>query len=218
MKTLFLSTLLGIGLVAAAHGQGTISLNNIGNTDTSSTATTSGMYFIQVDDSTPVQLLDYTVNPAWSHLNINLYGGPSNNIWEMTLLVSIIGTDVNFEQQTGNYAYITSANPGEGTFMDLQARDIVVPGATPGNLTWLRQEVWLGDAYTSFADAVANNAYTGDSIWQNVTGGVGTFPLTSPPERLSSMPATILMPVPEPGMFSLIGLGVGTLILARRRK
>lgn len=211
MKKLILSTVLMAGMTVASYGQGTVLMSNVGNTDTSSTATTSGMYFIDQDGpgaGTPI-LMDYNVNNAWDHMSINLYAGTTTS--SMSLIASILGTDY------ATYGYLTSTGPGESVFQDLTGADINT-GLTAGAVVWLMQEVWLSDSFTSFADAVADGgAFTGTSTWQNASGGVGTPPFTSPAEAFTTMPATILTYVPEPGSFSLLGLGAAMMFIRRRK-
>src|SRR5437870_6218656 len=120
--------LIGLALVAAAaaHAQGFIELDNIGNTDTSLYATRNGLFFI--DNGSGPHLINQDFNVAF-------YAGTDSA--NLTLIRSFFGA-----------AAVGDNAVGPGTFTDPTGICAVIPGAT--NMAFFRIEAWLGSA-TSYA-------------------------------------------------------------------
>jgi hypothetical protein len=95
--------------------------------------------------------------------------------------------------------------------------EITVPGLTAGQNGTFQIRAWSGN-FTSYEAALAGGAlYTGNSgDFTNPTGGVGDPP--TPASPLSGFTGMTVIGVPEPSTLALAGLGLGALLLIRRRK
>lgn len=113
-----------------------------------------------------------------------------------------------------------TANPAfNGRFNGGQ---ITVPGLAAGaNGTSFEVKAWSGN-FTSYEAATTGGAtYRGASgVFTNPTGGA-VDPVTgipSPAAALSGFTGMTVSGIPEPSTYALAGLGLGALLLIRRRK
>ena len=145
MKKLILSAVMVAGLAVTSFGQGTINFANYENTDTSTSATTSGLIFDASENLLTVETI-----------NAELLGGSASG--SLTSLLTI--TD-------GNFYY--SGVPG--AYLDLNGTESVVTGVAKQGIGYFMVRVWLGSD-TDWASAVSNGAVRGSSAeFQNSTGG-----------------------------------------------
>jgi len=192
MKKLLLSGLL-VGLAASAFAQGQIALDNNGNTSTSPTATSNGLFFFDADGPGGPVLPSL----ANTDFNVSFYGGSDAS--SLVLLRTFSGSSA----ATGNLF-------GAGTFTDPQGVAATITGATATG--FFRIDAWTGTA-TDFNASSGINLRGSSGVFSNP---IAVAP-TTPPD-FTSMPATILNPVPEPSTFALAGLGAAALLIFRRRK
>jgi hypothetical protein len=149
MKKLFLSLLL-IGTAAGAYAQGLIAVDNNGNSNPSTAATSGGLFFL---GTTPIN----------SDFNVTLLGGTDSTA--LSVIATLAG-------QQGVTAF------GNGTFTDQTGNTYPVPGTTTASTTAFFQiQAWTGSA-ASYAAAVAAGAPNGIStIFAN---GVAAAPTPTP--------------------------------------
>jgi hypothetical protein len=188
MKKLILSTLMTGAVAVASYGQGTINVDNIANTDTTTGATSNGSVFIASGVNGAPVLLN-------GNINLTILGGSSAG--SLTAITTILGNDA------------WSA----GQFIDPNGSTYSVPGVALSGTATLEIELWTGSA-TTFAAATGPGVYTGSAIFTNPTGG-GGIPAATPSD-LVGMPSIVLT-TPEPSTMVLGGLGAA-LLLFRRKK
>jgi hypothetical protein len=189
MKKLIVGTLFAGAVTMGALAQGTLYLDNTANTDTSPTATTGGLVFL---NNNGVITLDN------NSFNVTLLGGASAA--SLTPIVTLTASQV--------FAY------GSGLFGDLSGNSYTVPGVAGSGIATLEVEAWTGNA-ASYAAALATpGSAFGAVTFQNPTGGGGT-PIATPTD-LTGMPALVLN-TPEPSTIALGGLGAAALMFFRRR-
>jgi hypothetical protein len=197
MKKLFLSAALVAGLMSSVLAQGTIFFDNSNNTSGSSSATSSGLFWVNTTGN-PV-ILNQDVNAVlWAS---STQGGTYTPL--ITLLLSN-GTGLGDITSYGN-----------GIITDTSGASYFVPGSIANGTGWFYIQAWLGTA-TSYANAGAVAKYDGSTT----AGGIFSAPLgggSTPAKSLDTMPAVVLV-VPEPGTFALAGLGAAALLIFRRRK
>jgi hypothetical protein len=191
MKKLLLSAML-VGLAAGAFAQGQINLSNGSNSGTGPTATTGGLFFLDLDG--PGGTAPGLIN---ADFNVNFYGGSDAN--SLTLLKSLVNS--------GGGAAL-----GAGTFLDLSGVPVSIPGALTSG--FFRIEAWQGAAGSTFPGAGIRGE---SSVFSNPLGNPNAQPPGIPTD-FTGMPAIILQPVPEPSTFALAGLGAAALLIFRRRK
>ena len=188
MKAFFLS-LPVIGIAAGAYAQGFIFLDNINNNNTSPTATSGGLFFI--DNAVGTGLINGDFNAAF-------YGGTDSA--NLQLIASFYGA-----------AAVGSGGFGPGTFLDPTGRSYPVPGTTATSTSaFFMVQAWTGTA-TSFAAASSTFTCVGQSF-------VFSNPVAAPPAPapdLTGMPAVPLAACPEPSTFALIAFGVAGLFAFR---
>jgi len=193
MKKLLLSAMLvGLATGAYAQGAGTINLDNHDNPNTSPTATSGGLVFLDTGGGPALMTTDF---------NVALFGFTDSATVLTHPVASMTGANA-----TGDNIF------GNGTFFDLAQNSYPVDGTTTASATaFFILQAWIGN--TSFATAT----YTAQSpVFSNPLGGTGQPP--SSPQEVSGMPALIVTSVPEPSTFALAGLGAAALLIFRRRK
>lgn len=107
---------------------------------------------------------------------------------------------------------------------------VTIPGIPAGGLVWAQVRGWEalygGSTFTTYEQAIASTpsgavgraALAGTSnVFQIDTGDPTTVPQGTP-GNLSGMRTFALVPVPEPSVIGLGVLGIGALLLLRRRK
>jgi len=111
----------------------------------------------------------------------------------------------------------TVGNFGGGIFYN--ADDIAIPGVPLGGTATLLINAWTG-SFANYAAALQSTDGTvlvGTSgIFTNPTGGTGAPP--GPGANLDNFTGIALVPVPEPSMLALAGLGAAGMSIFRRRK
>ena len=127
MKSFFLS-LPVIGIAAGAGAQGFIFLDNINNTDTSPTATSGGLFFI--NSGAEIQLIQGDFNAAF-------YGGTDSA--NLQLIASFSGA-----------ATVGTGAFGPGTWLDPTGKSYPIAGSTTS--AFFLVQAWTGTA-TSYATA-----------------------------------------------------------------
>jgi hypothetical protein len=192
MKKLILTGLLAVA-VTSAFAQGQVTLRNIFNSDTSPTATSNGLFFLQASPGGPINLIN-------SDFNAVFYGGA--NASSLNVLGSFIGAGA-----VGDNA------AGPGTFFS--STIATVPGVPSGSGTF-KVEAWIGPE-TTFQTAQAAGRAVGTLTFTNPVGNPAANPPDVPPD-LTGMGAVVLTAVPEPSTFALAGLGAAALLIFRRRK
>jgi len=189
MKKLLITTLVATAAAAGVYAQGTIAVDNLNNSNPSTTATSGGLIFNQ--DGTL-----YT-----GTFSIEVLGGASAA--SLTPIVTLVGS------QGG------TISGGPGLFFDSSGGTYTVPGVAGSGTATLEVEAWGGN-FTSLAAAQAGGgAWDITTPFQNATGGGGIPPAT--PVDLVGMPAVVLS-TPEPSTIALGGLGAAALMMFRRRK
>jgi len=191
MKKLLITTLLAGGIACSVLAQGNVALDNSANTDTSPTATSNGLFFLNNGTTTALTVGDF---------NAAFYGGTDAN--SLQLIHSFSGTEAQF-----------SGFSGPGKWGDPNGAAWAIPGSTGAGTAFMRIEAWTGN-FSTYAAAVAGNAFVGQStVFQNPMKA-----LPDAPPTLTAMPAIVLSSVPEPSTFALAGLGAAALLIFRRRK
>jgi hypothetical protein len=116
----------------------------------------------------------------------------------------------------GTFSMVFAGLNGGGLYLDGSGLSYVVSGVGANGTAFLELFAWTG-AFANFAAAVASGtSYVATSgVFQNPTGG--TPP--NAPASLTGMPSmTLVLPVPEPAITALLGLGAASLLIFRRRK
>ena len=199
MKKLLLTVSL-ISLVSGAYAQGQINLGNISNYGTGLTATTGGLFWVDLDGP-PDFAHPLCGNPPSlinTDFNVNFYGASDAN--NLVLLKSVVAS--------GGGAAL-----GPGTFLDLSGQPVTIPGALTS--AFFRIDAWIGPAST-FSSAT----FRGQTpIFSNPLGNPNGQPPGLPTD-FTGMPAILIGPlscVPEPGTFALAGMGCVALLIFCRR-
>jgi hypothetical protein len=195
MKKL-LFTLSLIGVASAAYAQGQINLGNISNSGTGPTATTGGLFWVDLNSPQcpPGPTLITT------DFNVNFYGGSDAN--SLVLLKSIVNSG-------------GGAAGGPGTFLDLSGQPVSIPGALTSAV--FRIEAWIGTSTTFLGPGTIAGASS--PVFSNPLGNPTASPPGTPTD-FTSMPAMVIQPlscVPEPSTFALAAIGAAALLIFRRR-
>jgi len=192
MKKLLLTTLIATAAAAGVYAQGTIAVDNLNNTDPSSTAATGGLIFLN----------NGTTTTAYSgQLSVEVLGGA--NAGSMAPIVTLLGANGD------------TVSGGPGLFFDNNGGTYAVSGVPLNGTATLEVEAWSGNFSTLAAAQAGGGAWGVTSPFANATGGGGTPPAT--PVDLVGMPALVLS-TPEPSTIALGGLGAAALMFFRRRK
>lgn len=184
MKNLITTSLLA-GFSACVCGQGYIDLDNNSNSSTSPTATANGLFWLATAGNPVLIAQDF---------NAAFYGGTDSGS------LSPIAT---FLLSNGTAAHDNGF--GIGTFTD-PSGPLSYPISGSTDFAFFQIQAWTG-TFNSYAAAVSAGAAASQSpIFVNPV----SVPPGTPPS-LTSMPAMVLG-VPEPSTFSLIGLGLLALL------
>jgi hypothetical protein len=189
MKT-FLLSLFVVESAASAYAQGFIFLDNINNTSTSPSATSSGLFFLNPSGNPPLSTGD---------LNAAFYGGTDSA--NLQLIASFWGASA-----VGSGAF------GPGFWLDPTGRSYPVPGTTDTSTSaFFMVQAWTGTATSYYA---ASGIKSQSAVFSNPVAAP-----PNPPPDLIGMPA-VTIPIPEPSPFALIAFGAGGLCVFRllRRK
>jgi len=186
MKTLHVSIFV-MGVAASAFGQGQLGFDNLSNGNTSPTATSGGLFWLSTD-GTPTLI--------HQEFNATLYGGTDSS--SLALLTTVL-----LSNGTG-----IGDNPFPGYFKEPSGNVYTIQGAVTS--AFFQVQAWTGN-FNSYAAAVTAGAPTAQSpVFVN---SVDVPP--GAPDTLVGMPAMILG-VPEPSAFALLGVGALCLLLCRR--
>jgi hypothetical protein len=191
MRTLtvqLLAVVLGLS-TSGLHAQGTIVFNNLGNSDPSPYAQTSGLVFLA--DSSSFFLLN-------QDLNFELLAGPS------TPSVSLIHS---WLISNGTAKGIAT---GSGHFADPTGTTFLVPNVAANQPAIVEINTWVGN-YPTFLSAREAGAPSSIIVFQYTTGGGG-----APAPSLLIMPALVIGGIPEPSAEVIALLGVVVFGIARR--
>jgi len=190
MKKLLLTTILVAGFAAGILAQG-FYLDLTSNTATSSTATSSGVLF-----DTTGAFLNSTTYP-W--INAEVFAASSSAGVMSSPIITLTGS-ANGPTAVGN-----------GEYLDLSGNEYTIPSVVNNGTAYFDIEWWTGTA-TSYATAAGLIGNTG--IFSQATGGSPPVP----PAPLTGMPSVVMTPVPEPAICTLVGLGLASLLIFRRRQ
>jgi hypothetical protein len=178
--------LVMFGLACHAFPQGQMVLHNADNTSTNPTATANGLFWLSTG-GVPV--------PINQDFNAAFYAGTGSSS------LSPLATFLLSDGTAAGDIY------RPGTFLDLSGKIYTFPSSTS---IFMQIQAWTGN-FSSYAAAVTGAAPAAQSpIFIN--------PVSVPPgmpTSLTEMPA-IVMAVPEPSTFALLGLA-GMLFLVFRR-
>jgi len=136
-----------------------------------------------------------------------------------------VGSLVNTRSGTSNSGYIQySGTTSLGWAVDQQVTIPVGVLPTAGGAVTVQLRAWynIGGTITSYADAVASSSTAmryGASplLYLSATGNPSATPPTTPVD-LIGLSGFQLAAVPEPSTLALAGLGIGALLMIRRRK
>jgi len=194
MKKLYL-TIAATGVAVMAFCQGAVvALDNFGNSSTSPTASSDGLFWLSTDGIP--SLINQDFNAAF-------YGGADSG--SLSLLATFLLSD-------GTATGVNGVRPG--TFVDPKGTPYHVPGATIASTeAFFQIQAWTGN-YPSYAEAVMGGSPAAQSpIFLNPL-----YNPTGPPADMVGMPA-IVLGVPEPSTLALVGLGgLCALVFLRRNK
>jgi len=193
-------TILTLALVAlslgSSFGQGTVNFNN--------TATT-------FPDSATVDRKVYGPNGA-ALVGVNyaaaLYFGSSAD--SINNLATLNATDTSITGARGLFRVATTLSPGTWSG---GARTLL--GTQPGELVFLQVRVWDISLFANYGLAVNAGGITGAS--DPFQYRISTSP-TPPPSDLVMLNLRSFQVVPEPSTIALGVLGLGSLLLFRRKK
>jgi len=178
MKKFYL-TIVVTGFTVRAFCQGAVALDNFANSSMSPTATSDGLFWLSIG-GTP-SLINQDFNAAF-------YAGSDSG--SLSLLATFLLSD-------GTAAGVNGVRPG--TFVDPRGNEYFILGATTE--AFFRVEAWTGNLNSYTAAVNAGGPAARSPIFLN--------PVSVPPGGLPDLvglPAMVLA-VPEPSVFALIGLG-----------
>ena len=183
-------------LAVDAFAQGLVRFDNLYGADPSPTATTNGLIWKQP-----------ATGPAILETAPNLYGTLLGGATPASLAV-LMGDQAGWPDSS---QVLLDYGPAPGKYFDDIGEFFSVAGANLGGVGYFQVQLWEGTA-VSYTAAVAAGDYAGEStvFSERLGGGLGV------PPSLHAMPAVVLS-IPEPGMFSLAGLGTVVLLILRRK-
>jgi hypothetical protein len=210
MKKLILSVTMSAGFSLAGFAQGYISFDGSNNSNPSPTATSSGLVFIDGARDTT------------QDINAELLYGTSPNIFlnPMTPVVTLLLSSSNTSATSAAIGQTLSAvgdirSYANGTLVDFSGTAYEIPNVPAGGTAYFQVQAWLGN-YDTYYEARDAGAYAGvTDIFSEVLIS-GTLPQTN---YINNMPALDLPTlVPEPSTLAMAGVGIGSMLIFRRRK
>lgn len=202
-----LTLLIGIvGVAANAVGQGTVILDNAANTSMDSAATSNGLVWLYTG-----HLWDGSVN----NISVWAVAGPTTDS-----LSPLLGMPNPILESDPRY---TGLEPGKFIVTWAENLTLTITGISAGGPAWMKLQLWWsngGPVYPTYEACFVPGsvALVGEALFRiPATGNPISEPPTTP-VSLDAMPAIVLSPVPEPGVFALAGLGLASLLIFRRRK
>lgn len=200
MKKLVLTTIACVGLTASVLAQG--SMLNVNNFQGAGgpTATSFGLFFNSSGNPYTGASITATVLAGPDAANLAALTSGPGGMNAGTMLFAAPGVYFDQTFQTYNVAGVAA---GANATVQVQAW---ADGAASYGASADKFYAWNGATY------VDASTFT----FVNPTGGGGTPP--GLPKDLDGMPAMSLQVIPEPSVLALTGLGLGTLLLFRRRK
>jgi len=198
MKKIFLTVAATVA-VLSAYGQGTVNFNTAALNDPTT----------KITDSTGTPL---SGTAAWAQL----YAAAGANQADSTL--KAFGTPVNFRAGV-NAGYVQSSGTAGGTTVNPSVN--LLSGTANGAVT-VEIRAWLASAGSTYEAALASGTGFGKSAPLTITSTGGGDPAAGPPNlpaNLTGIKGFALTggAVPEPSTIALGILGVGALLLRRRK-
>ncbi|MGD0745242.1 MAG: PEP-CTERM sorting domain-containing protein [Verrucomicrobiota bacterium] len=210
MKLKILSAIAIMGLATCAFGQGLL-LGNAGNTALvgGSSATSGGLLYNANGTTFNGNLYDVGVTVSYGAANSTAAG-------------SLTAFNTYFPGSASNAGNNPYTGLGNGTFY-VVGSSVTLPGATAGGSIWIELQMWdynspLAHGTFSTYAAAYGHSPTADVLFDQTGLANPTGSPPTNPAYLSAMPSIVLMVVPEPATFALVGLGVASLLAFRRRQ
>lgn len=202
MKKSVIGSLLGVATVAVAlssYGQGQI---NFQNTDFGGTLNAPVTFGITATSGGKAGTAGVTVGSEFTaDLLYSLNGGSS-----FTLLTAAASQDATYPTA---FAFGAGADGDSGNFAGyFLGNPVTIPGYTSGPVTFI-VEAYTGASYAASTQWRGQSAaFTEPSL---TTG-------TTQPNNFTTIQAFTVLPVPEPSILALAGLGAAGLMAFRRKK
>jgi hypothetical protein len=201
MKKLFAAAILGLS-VTSGWAQGTILFQNTGVTFTS----TAERRVFDVDGTTPLSGTNYAAGLFYVE-------GAGQNMDSATSGLLAFGT-VNPSLGLAFFRASTSASVGYWLNNAAVGNARLLEGVIAGETATLQVRVWDVTRFASYAEAVANGGITGKSAtWNYVVPQPG-----APVNQTYLNDFRSFQLIPEPSTIALGVLGLGSLLLFRRKK
>jgi hypothetical protein len=209
MKKIVTLTAL-IAASAGAYAQGLVSFNNTG-ADMAAVA-------ITVSNNPNAYFTGNATFSLWDQTGATSAVLPSDLSGHLTSVEQLIADGFT---QVGPLLNLTVTAANAGSFSTPSSYNVTTVGGVGGGPAVLAVVAWTGN-YTTLAAAETANALVGAVAFvQSTTGNPNSAPPGTPSD-LTGWNATGLnlsvVPVPEPATFALAGLGIASMLIARRRK
>jgi hypothetical protein len=198
-KTLAIVAIAALN-VFASFGQSTVNFNNTATTFADSATVDRFVYLDQVGGT---KLVGQNYAAA-------LYWSTQNSEAAITQLAVLNATDTTITSARGIFRVATTASPGTWSG---GARTLL--GTTLGQQVFMQIRVWDTAAGANYDSALVNGGKTGKSAIFSYTTSSSPTP---PPSDLVLLNLRAFALVPEPSTIALGVLGLGSLLLFRRRK